>query len=985
MSGFAQSRRALLGAGFLFLVQAAHAADVSWATNSNAFFENPFAWNGGFVPGATDRPVFAAPYSGYTVSFSSDPFTAGILVQQSAATLDLQDHTYNYDGFLEVTNGGSLTWRNGLVLGSNSVFIGGTGPLSSMTVGQSASVAVPSVFVGRLSPGLLNVQTGGFLETSLLQTGYVSNQEGRVVIDGGRANAERTFLGGSETCVPFCNVGVGPGRLEIINGGRFTTGTLSLAKNGNAQVTIGSQGILEASSITLSQLGTASIVVDGATLRGGNTVIEASQASSVISSGSIEIKGGSNAEFNSVQIGPSGYSPMSTINADRRLTIGGAGTQVIIGGGLDVKGGGSRMTVSDGAFLRSASALIAGSNNVIAEATISNGGYWQNLGNLETGKFSTAGSRLTIDGGRVNTGSLYFASSSVCVPFCNVGPHSDLFVRNHGVLQTGAFFLGRLADTDMRVEGGSQVYSSSLAAGGGFAPVDIFVNGPETFWLNNGDVSLGIGGEQPAATTLLQLENGAQFRTGGALHTTSQSTVRIQSGGTLEIGTFGTFAGTLDFQSGELITHGNLAIQAGAPLGSNLMLGAGRSLRVGGTTTIGTGETLTLAGGRLFTGSLLPQGAFTFSSGVFGLTLADLDIGDGGLLGASVALTDARRIETSRVNVTGAGVLNVSGDALKASAIFNQGTIQLGGGVSRITTPILENIGRVQGTGTIKGDVDNQSTGQIRVITGQELDIAGSVKNSGQVLILGGTVQIDGALDNQQSGFVSGRGVLATGSVQNVGALAFSGTTDLIGSVRNEKDGTIVISGNSTLTFYHDVVHNGAEIRASVGSNVVFFGSVQGSGKFTGGGDFFFEGGLRPGNSPAITDITGNVTLGPGPLEIEIAGLIPGSEYDAVHVSGALTLRGGTLDVIFLDGFAAGSGDTFDILDFASLSGAFSALDLPALGGGLYWDSSNLYTTGVLSVQAVPEPATLSLLIGGLLLLVGARARFRHADPNNRT
>ncbi len=277
MSGFAQSRRALLGAGFLCLVQASHAVDVHWATNSNAFFENPAAWTGGFVPGPLDRPVFAAPGAGYTVSFASDPFTAGILVQQSTATLDLLDHAYNYDGFLQVTNGGSLTWRNGLVLGSNDVRIGGSGPLSSMTVGQSASVAVPSVLVGHLSPGLLTVQTGGFLATSLLQAGYVSNQEGRVLIDGGRANSERTFLGGSEVCNPFCNVGVGPGKLEVINDGRFTTGILSLGKNGNAQVTVSSRGILDATSITLSQLGTASIVVDGATLRGGNTMIDASR------------------------------------------------------------------------------------------------------------------------------------------------------------------------------------------------------------------------------------------------------------------------------------------------------------------------------------------------------------------------------------------------------------------------------------------------------------------------------------------------------------------------------------------------------------------------------------------------------------------------------------------------------------------------------------------------------------------------------------
>jgi hypothetical protein len=227
---------------------------------------------------------------------------------------------------------------------------------------------------------------------------------------------------------------------------------------------------------------------------------------------------------------------------------------------------------------------------------------------------------------------------------------------------------------------------------------------------------------------------------------------------------------------------------------------------------------------------------------------------------------------------------------------------------------------------------------------------------------------------------VSGRGVLATGGVSNVGTLAFSGTTDVIGRVQNDKDGAIVISGGSTLTFYDDLLHNGREIRASPGNSAVFFGSVKGEGRFTGGGDFFFEGDLRPGNSPGITSVTGNATLGPSALEIEIAGLAPGAEHDAVRVSGDLTLLGGSLDVVLLGGFAPAAGDAFDVLDFASLSGAFSVLNLPGLAPGLFWSSAELYSTGVLSVQAVPEPGTYALMVAGLLLLLGrGRLRGRHA------
>ena len=54
-----------------------------------------------------------------------------------------------------------------------------------------------------------------------------------------------------------------------------------------------------------------------------------------------------------------------------------------------------------------------------------------------------------------------------------------------------------------------------------------------------------------------------------------------------------------------------------------------------------------------------------------------------------------------------------------------------------------------------------------------------------------------------------------------------------------------------------------------------------------------------------------------------------------------------------INGFAPLAGNSFDILDWGSLSGTFSALQLPILNNGpLGWDTSHLYTTGVLSVTA---------------------------------
>jgi hypothetical protein len=52
-----------------------------------------------------------------------------------------------------------------------------------------------------------------------------------------------------------------------------------------------------------------------------------------------------------------------------------------------------------------------------------------------------------------------------------------------------------------------------------------------------------------------------------------------------------------------------------------------------------------------------------------------------------------------------------------------------------------------------------------------------------------------------------------------------------------------------------------------------------------------------------------------------------------------------------IEGFTPAAGNSFDILDWGTLSGTFSTINLPALSG-LAWNTSQLYSTGVLSVVA---------------------------------
>ena len=88
-------------------------------------------------------------------------------------------------------------------------------------------------------------------------------------------------------------------------------------------------------------------------------------------------------------------------------------------------------------------------------------------------------------------------------------------------------------------------------------------------------------------------------------------------------------------------------------------------------------------------------------------------------------------------------------------------------------------------------------------------------------------------------------------------------------------------------------------------------------------------------------------------------------DYDQLQVAGTLEVGGG-LAVELLDGFVPVAETDFQIFDAGTLSGTFSAVLLPDLPGMLGWDSSDLYSSGTLSV--IPEPATLSLLALGMLL-----------------
>jgi hypothetical protein len=154
------------------------------------------------------------------------------------------------------------------------------------------------------------------------------------------------------------------------------------------------------------------------------------------------------------------------------------------------------------------------------------------------------------------------------------------------------------------------------------------------------------------------------------------------------------------------------------------------------------------------------------------------------------------------------------------------------------------------------------------------------------------------------------------------------------------------------MEIFGNVTNNGI-VNIQTGRSAYFFNTVSGNGSFTGGGTAVFLASLSPGNSPGSISFGGDVALvGGSSLNMELFSDTPATGYDQIDVAGTLSI-GGILSVALIGGFMPAIGSSFNLLDWGTLEGTFSAINLPALATG-QWDTSQLYTTGVLSVIASP-------------------------------
>ena len=292
--------------------------------------------------------------------------------------------------------------------------------------------------------------------------------------------------------------------------------------------------------------------------------------------------------------------------------------------------------------------------------------------------------------------------------------------------------------------------------------------------------------------------------------------------------------------------------------------------------------------------------------------------------GGSITLSDdlnAANLDFSSGVISGVGDLIISGNLNWASGgtfgnqvdegkLVTNGTVTLAGG------DILAATWQNEGTTT-------WSSGSFTL-------------NTNGILINNGTFDIQ----TDQDMFTSG----SPQSITNSGTLyksAGSLTTVLYPSITNSgtievQSGTLRVRGGSNAGTITTTPDGTIDISSQTFTNTST-GRLGGIGNITIGSTLSNEGIISPGASPGILTIIesgGSLNLtSTSQLEIELGGTTVGSDYDQLVVSGAFNLDG-QLNATLIDPFVPNPLDTFDIVDYSSITGAFentTAADLDSL------------------------------------------------------
>ncbi len=479
--------------------------------------------------------------------------------------------------------------------------------------------------------------------------------------------------------------------------------------------------------------------------------------------------------------------------------------------------------------------------------------------------------------------------------------------------------------------------SANLAGSAGLTKLgagEVVLTGVNTYSggtnINEGTLSVSSTGALGAAAPILVglLPGTATLNLAGGTFALAGNNLQVGRGtSSASLGVVNQSAGAVSFTSGNAVLVGNNGGSGIYNLSGGTLSGFSSSSRgillaannnSTGTFNLSDTGTLSLGSGTLMIGrsdATTFNGTATFNQTGGTATIGTLSIG------GSAASTGTN----AALNLT-AGTFSASSFTVIAGAASSSATLNFGG-TAQITLPAFPT--RV---GTVNLTFD--------FTTGFLTPSASSTS------YLGGLTRAFLTANGADFNVPSGRNITVSQAFENAAGQA--GTFTKIGV------GTLTLTGVSTYTgptFVNAgtlLVNSPGSLAAAstviVGADATFGGdgSVPGSITIASGGT------LNPGGTTFGTLTLPSAPALAGTLLINLNRASTPSSGKLV-IPGPLAL-GGVLRVVNL-GADLQTGDSFTLFNATAYSGSFSSVLLPALGYGLAWNTSQLATTGTVSVQ----------------------------------
>ena len=490
-----------------------------------------------------------------------------------------------------------------------------------------------------------------------------------------------------------------------------------------------------------------------------------------------------------------------------------------------------------------------------------------------------------------------------------------------------------------------------------------------------------------------------------AYHTNSSVAINVTTSAqakSLTIGGSGGTASVVTFANHSLIVGGDITLASGAGTGELRLSGANS------TVTLNAGNGSILNGGGFGSATMNVQGGFSNSVGLLNASVDNMNLGATG--NGTLVITNGQTYTVSTTlglasaaSTGNTGTILMNGGALISSSSSASQGIRLNSGAAAANNAslILNSGATVTAQTIIRANSGTDAAihwndGTIGNYAGTNLTIsaaagAGTMNinlartgthtfnaESGRTITVAATAQLQ-----DKSGEAGTLNKAGGGTLLLPGANTYSGATTISG-------GTLMLSTNGAIASSSLLsVASGATLDVAavasgfrIGANQI----LQGSGTVIG--NTTIEGSLKPGNSPGLLTFNNDLTLaGASSTVMEFLGAeVRGTDYDAVNVGGLLTYDG-SLTLDFGATFAQGSYN-FNLFDFNNQSGFYDNISLSGDYSGSFtrngtdWELSSgnetwnfSQSTGELSLNVIPEPSSLSLLLLGTVVWLRQRRR----------